>query len=136
MKRTLLLLLLLALAVSAFASCKTGSGNKGDGGGQNNSGNVSSDDSIDGDYIYKSGSKIVVLVSSEESSEENPGRADYSELCNEVYQAFAMCDANLALEILPDTSARAKREIMVGRCDRELSRQAYRTLERMEKERI
>lgn len=135
MKKTLLIfLLLLALAVSVFSSCKTGSGNKGDNGGQNDSNNSSSGDSNFGDYIFKNGSKLVVLVSSEEGSEENPESSAYSDLCNEVYQAFAMCDANLALEILPDTSAKAKREIMIGRCDRELSRQAYRTLERIEKE--
>ncbi len=136
MKKTLLLfLLLVALVISAFSSCKTDGGDKSDNGGQNNSDNNSDADSIiEGDYIYQSGSKLVVLISSEESSEENSGSSVYSDLCNEVYQAFAISDAGVKLEIAPDTAAKAKREIMIGRCDRELSRQAYRMLEKMEKE--
>ena len=139
MKKTLLtLVLILALALSALAGCtskknetdKNGSGSSANGSGSGNK----EEEIIDGDYVFKSGSKIVVLVSSEESSSANSDSEAYGDLCNEVYQALAMCDAVLNVEIAPDTADRVKREVMIGRCDRELSRQAYRILDRIEKE--
>ncbi len=139
MKKTLLtLVLILALVLSALAGCttkKNGTDKNGSGSSANGSGSGNKEEEIiDGDYIFKSGSKIVVLVSSEESSSANSDSEAYGDLCNEVYQALAMCDAVLNVEIAPDTADRVKREVMIGRCDRELSRQAYRILERIEKE--
>lgn len=120
--------------ILAFSSCKNEDGGTQNSGGNNNGTGQGNAAPLDGDYIFTKGSSLSFIVSSAEADKTNEGSGRYAEICNEVYQTLSMHSSDITVSYSPDTADKAMREIIIGRCDRELSRQAYRTLERIESE--
>ncbi len=117
MKRKIaFLLMVLCLVLGSFASCteKTPSVD----------GEVSV---VTGDYVFKRGSEVTLVLSSEEYESENA--ETYNQLIIDIDAALREGAAGLSVKTAMDTDSRVSREIIIGRCDRELSRQAYRELE-------
>ncbi len=117
-RRILFLLVLICLMLGAFVSCTKDEtpGAVGDG---------STD--ITGNYIFKKNSEIKLVVSADQYESEN--KDAYNELAFDIDTALRENDAQLNVKNGVDTSDKNKREIILGRCDRELSRQAYRELD-------
>ena len=125
MKKHLILILTLMLTVLAvFSSCAI---DKGDGGDQ-------TDISAITDYIFKPGSSLTFLLSTAEAADTNTDRERYNDLADLIFTELSVNDAELMISYADDTAAKVKREIMLGRCDRELSRQAYRELDKIKNE--
>ena len=81
-----------------------------------------------GQYIYKPGSALSLVVSNSavsdvlESGLENPEYSEqYAELAGTLRAAIDASDANVKLTYVTDATAKVKHEIIFGRCNRELS---------------
>ncbi len=116
-KRLIFLLLCICLVLSVLASC------------DNNETPITPGDTvISGDYIFKRGENVTIVASSAELDSANA--EEYNELYNEL-DAALISGAGITAKRSPDTDAKVKHEIILGKCDRELSRQAYRELEKL-----
>ncbi len=98
-------------------------------------------DNIVGDFIFKDGSDITFVISKTVSSEkitsegveiDNPDYSKkYVDVSQKIYKALGESDAGLNLTSVSDGSAKAKHEIIFGLCDRAISKEAYRILEKI-----
>ncbi len=118
MKRKIFsLFLLIALILSVMAACTDDKTDGTDGEPQ----------VVGNNYIFKEGSELTLVSSSTEISGEK--KEAYGDLVYTLGVALDSSKSDITVNRAPDTATRAKREIIVGRCDREVSRQAYRELE-------
>lgn len=118
------MIVILAL-VTALVSCGN-KNNDNEGGGEDYTSLT--------DYIFKPGSQITLVLSSSESADSNPNSSKYKNLMSLIHTEFTSAADGIKAVYAGDNSARVKREIMLGRCDRELSRQAYRELDKVSTE--
>jgi len=126
MKKLLYILMMVIIAVT-LVSCKVGDGNgddNGDGGGTSNEGTSdggsgdAADGSAEGNYLFTSGTEVTIVANSEYSSTKR--------LIEAVQTVTGVAPVKKT-----DGDARATHEIIVGESTRDISRQAYRYLERI-----
>lgn len=96
------------------------------GGTQDENGNNAAQS---GNYVFEPGSAISLVVSMSENS-----NTAYNDLISKIDIAFLGSKAGVAVTRVRDTDPRGKHEIILGECDRELSRQAYRELDKVSAE--
>ena len=113
------LLALTAIFGLLMTACTTGGADTDGGNGA----------SASGAYVFTRGSQLDLVISMDESSS-----AAYSELISRIDSALFSSEAGLSVSRIPDTDPKGKHEIMLGECDRELSRQAYRELDKVQSE--
>ena len=114
MKRSLLLFLVTALVLTLLASCKSD-------GGSDNSGNGDQNQSSTSVEFYKEESPVGI-VAADDSTPMN--------LLNSVYNS--LIGWNTRPEIIGVDNTSFEHEVVIGECDREVSKKAYLHLSRME----
>ena len=122
MKKVLYFILTLTLSSLLLLSCAKGKGGENDSSNKND--NSSSDNNVnlpEGDYIFAPGGKINIVTA---SSSDNT---------NKISEAIWSV-AGIPVEIVADSAEEADHEIIVGKCDRKISVEAYRLLNRVRDE--
>ena len=110
-KKVLSLIFVIVLVVLSFAACK---GNNDDDGGNNGGFNV----------IYKKNSEIRIVLAD--------GSNAASEKAGELNRVLLNLGVNSALSTLD--KERSKNEIIIGKCDLDISKKAYAALEHIDNE--
>ncbi len=133
MKKQIILILVLALATALLCSCVT------DRGGDSNL--SSSDNFTGGDYIFKTGSQLNLVISETLGAPkvnvdgielDNPEyESKYAAVAETLQQALSSSDASPDILYVGDSTEKAAHEVILGRCDRVVSRQAYVELEKL-----
>ena len=106
--KTLALLLSVLMCMALLVSCTS----------KNTQDKETDDVQITGDYIYKSDTPVRIIYN-----------GNYRDEAIQRVQMALKQNINATIQIAPDTQEAVEHEIIIGKADRELSREAYRRLD-------
>jgi len=116
-------ILLSVVIVSTLALCFVACGGSNEDKGDNNQGNNPSAGGESANMIFNSQSEVQIVLGNEVTEETR------TDIFDSLYPILLKTP-----KVTDDTAAKAKHEIVIGECDRDISREAYRLLARKEDE--